>query len=91
MMLNYSHSILASTAFHALELGFRTILIEDCSRGIREENIAATFSRVRAEYGCVVHSSEVRRLGNTKYFIFKSDRLKLWFKGEIAGLSLDTS
>jgi len=52
----------ASTAFHALELGFRTVVIEDCSRGIREENISATFARVRAEYGCVVHSSEVKAM-----------------------------
>jgi hypothetical protein len=58
----------ASTAFHALELGFRTVLIEDCSRGIREENISATFARVRAEYGCVVHSSEVGVCGG-EYFI----------------------
>ena len=50
----------ASTAYHANELGFRTILIDDCSRGIRPETIQETFERVRADYGCVVNSSEVQ-------------------------------
>ena len=35
----------ASTAFHALELGFRTVLIDDCSRGINKENIAAAYEK----------------------------------------------
>lgn len=52
----------ASTAFHALELGFRTILVEDCSRGIRDDNIKTTFERVRSEYGCVVKSNEVKAM-----------------------------
>ena len=49
----------ASTAFHANELGFRTILIDDCSRGIKEENIASTFSKLKTEFACVVQSTEV--------------------------------
>lgn len=52
----------ASTAYHANELGFRTILIDDCSRGIRPETIQETFERVRADYGCVVNSSEVKAM-----------------------------
>ena len=52
-------NISASTAYHAIELGFRTILIEDCSRGIKDESIKQTFEKVKAEYGCVVNSSEV--------------------------------
>ena len=51
--------LLASTAYHANELGFRTILIDDCSRGIRAETIQETFERVKADYGCVVNSTEV--------------------------------
>ena len=35
----------ASTAFHALELGFRTVLIDDCSRGIDRKNIEATYEK----------------------------------------------
>ena len=62
-MVSYYHFLFpASTAFHALELGFRTILIEDASRGIQEENITATFARVKAEHGCVVNSSEVKAM-----------------------------
>jgi len=52
----------ASTAYHALELGFRTILIEDCSRGIRDDNIQQTFEKVRSAHGCVVNSSEVKAM-----------------------------
>ena len=69
-----------STAFHANELGFRTILIDDCSRGIdmdcnsllllianycfqgiNNDNIAATYNKLRSEFACVVQSSEVRQ------------------------------
>ena len=50
---------IASTAFHANELGFRTILIDDCSRGIKEENINNTFDKLKTEFACVVQSSEV--------------------------------
>ena len=55
-----NYYFLASTAYHAIELGFRTVLIEDCSRGIRDESINSTFEKVKASHGCVVHSSEVR-------------------------------
>ena len=48
------------TAFHAQELGFRTILIDDCSRGITNENINNTFDKIKSQYGCVVQSSEVK-------------------------------
>ena len=49
----------ASTAFHALELGFRTTLVEDASRGIDKENISQTFDRIVEESGCVVNSKAV--------------------------------
>jgi len=51
-----------STAFHANELGFRTILIDDCSRGINDDNIKATYDKLRSEWACVVQSSEVKNL-----------------------------
>ena len=72
-----------STAFHANELGFRTILIDDCSRGtdicdyllllianlccqgINNDNIAATYNKLRSEFACVVQSSEVRHEAGT--------------------------
>lgn len=50
----------ASTAFHALELGFRTIYLENCSRGIEAEAIKKTHERVRNEHGVVIHSSEAK-------------------------------
>jgi len=50
------------TAFHAQELGFRTILIDDCSRGITNENINNTFDKIKSQYGCVVQSSEVKAM-----------------------------
>ena len=49
----------ASTAFHALELGFRTSLVEDASRGIDNENISQTLDRIVEENGCVVNSKAV--------------------------------
>ena len=49
----------ASTAFHALEVGFRTVLIDDCSRGIDDANIAAAYEKIEAWHGLVIHSSEV--------------------------------
>ena len=54
--------ISASTAFHSLELGFRTILIDDCSRGIDECDIKAAFDRIREQNGIVCQSSEVRAM-----------------------------
>ena len=73
-----------STAFHANELGFRTILIDDCSRGtttdcdyllcmianlccqgINNDNIAATYNKLRSEFACVVQSSEVLQEAGT--------------------------
>ena len=55
----YFHSA-ASTAFHAQELGFRTILVDDCSRGIKSEDIEKTKEKIKENNGCVIHSSEVR-------------------------------
>ena len=52
----------ASTAFHALELGFRTVLIDDCSRGIDEKNIEAAFEKIHSWHGLVIHSSEVKNM-----------------------------
>ena len=52
-------SLLASTVFHSLELGFRTILIDDCSRGIDGADIDRTFEKIREQNGLVVQSSEV--------------------------------
>jgi nicotinamidase-related amidase len=41
-------------------LGFRTIFLEDCSRGIDPADIKDTLERVKASHGVVVNSNEVR-------------------------------
>ncbi|XP_023343129.1 uncharacterized protein LOC111712678 [Eurytemora carolleeae] len=52
----------ASTAFHALELGFRTALVSDASRGINLENINAAYNRIKEEHGVIVNSTEVKAM-----------------------------
>ena len=52
----------ASTAYHAQELGFRTVLVDDCSRGINFDGIKGTIEKVKANHGCVVDSSEVKAM-----------------------------
>jgi hypothetical protein len=49
----------AWTSFHSLELGFRTCLIDDCSRGIDGDDIRKTFEQVRELNGAVIQSHEV--------------------------------
>ena len=63
----------ASTAFHAQELGFRTILVDDCSRGINMKDIEATKEKIKENNGCVIHSSEVRKITG----VYLSDGLKI--------------
>ena len=41
------------------ELGFRTILVEDASRGIDQGRVAATVQEIRENHGLVVSSKEV--------------------------------
>jgi hypothetical protein len=53
-----SPSDAGSTANHAQELGFRTVFLEDCSRGIDPSDIKDTLDRVRASHGVVVNSNE---------------------------------
>ena len=45
-----------------MELGFRTMVIEDCSRGIDENSIKAAYEKVRKGWGLIVHSSEVKKM-----------------------------
>ena len=50
----------ASTAFHAQELGFRTVLVDDASKGINDDGIAGTITKIKENHGCVVDSTEVK-------------------------------
>merc|ERR1711872_1170065 len=52
----------ASTASQANELGFRTVLIEDASRGIKEEDIQAALKKIQSNHGLVVQSDEVKSM-----------------------------
>lgn len=52
----------ASTAFHGLEQGFRTILVQDASRGIKEDDINKAFEKIREQHGVVVNSKEVKAM-----------------------------
>ncbi|XP_035701307.1 nicotinamidase [Folsomia candida] len=49
-----------ATALHALELGYRTVLINDASRGISLEDIQATKEKLSANHGVVIHSDQVK-------------------------------
>ena len=40
-------------------------MIDDCSRGIVNENINNTFDKIKSQFGCVVQSSEVSLLSFT--------------------------
>ena len=48
-----------STLAHAQEFGYRTILIEDASRGINDERVQQILSELRQNNGIHVNSSEV--------------------------------
>ncbi|KFM79542.1 Pyrazinamidase/nicotinamidase, partial [Stegodyphus mimosarum] len=48
------------TALHALEHGYRTILIEDACRGVDLKDIKAMQDKLVAEHGVVVTSDEVK-------------------------------
>nr|ACO14708.1 Pyrazinamidase/nicotinamidase [Caligus clemensi] len=50
----------ASTAKDSMELGFRTILMDNCSRGISSEDIQKTFDNIISNRGLVLNSSMVK-------------------------------
>ncbi|TRY73869.1 hypothetical protein TCAL_05063 [Tigriopus californicus] len=52
----------ALTAFHGLELGFRTMLVDDCSRGIRDDVINNTKDKIKTGHGLIVDSHEVKAM-----------------------------
>ncbi|XP_064487990.1 nicotinamidase-like [Ornithodoros turicata] len=48
-----------STAFHALELGYRTVLVEDASCGVAPEGIRDTKSRLLDQHAVITTSDKV--------------------------------
>ena len=51
---------LGFTAFHSLEHGFRTVLIEDACRGVDADAIEQTKKKLTESGGMIVHSSKVK-------------------------------
>lgn len=52
----------ASTASHAMQLGYRTVIVDDASCGTCTEATEATKSRLAAQHCMVLTSSEVKKL-----------------------------
>ena len=59
-----------STLAHAQEFGYRTILIEDASRGINEERVQQVLSELRQNNGIHVNSSEVNNCQSSSWLEF---------------------
>lgn len=57
---NFFHT--GSTAIDAQASGFRTILVEDCCRGVDLLDIEKTKNAIRNNHGLVLHSSKVKAL-----------------------------
>ncbi|KAF4526919.1 hypothetical protein B566_EDAN008362 [Ephemera danica] len=51
-----------ATAVDALNLGYRTVLIDDCCRGVNVDDIEATKSSFIADHGIVVDSQQVKAM-----------------------------
>jgi nicotinamidase-related amidase len=54
--------LLGATAIDALSSGFRTILIDDCCRGVDLQDIETTKESILSDHGVIVQSHEVRKL-----------------------------
>ena len=61
--------IIGATATDALSAGYRTILIDDCCRGVDLQDIEATKESVLNSHGVIVHSKEVRHHTIKKKFL----------------------
>jgi nicotinamidase-related amidase len=59
-LVNYSCIVsTGATAADALAIGYRTILIDDCSRGVDLKDIEKTKNTVTNNNGVIVNSSQV--------------------------------
>ena len=59
MVFRFCVCLLGSTARHALEHGFRTVLIDDACRGVAQSDIDRTKEELRELGAVIVDSSEV--------------------------------
>lgn len=56
----YNLFYLGATATDSLSAGYRTILIDDCCRGVDLTDIESTKETVLGNHGVIVHSREVK-------------------------------
>jgi nicotinamidase-related amidase len=54
--------LLGATAIDALSSGFRTVLIDDCCRGVDLQDIETTKESILSDHGVIVQSHEVREI-----------------------------
>ncbi|KAF2365418.1 Isochorismatase-like [Trinorchestia longiramus] len=54
----------AATANHSIEAGYRTMLIDDASRGVCSDNISNAKEQVLNTHGMVINSSQVKSLAS---------------------------
>lgn len=59
LTVNITFSFLGATAADALAIGYRTVLIDDCSRGVDLKDIEKTKNTVTSNNGVIVDSSQV--------------------------------
>lgn len=51
-----------ATAIDSLSAGYRTVLIDDCCRGVDLQDIETTKENVLNNHGVIVHSKEVLKI-----------------------------
>ena len=61
IQLKIEKFLTGATATDALSAGYRTILIDDCCRGVDLQDIEATKESVLNSHGVIVGSKEVRK------------------------------
>lgn len=52
--------LVGASALDALSIGYRTVLIDDCSRGVDLNDIEKTKQNVMSNSGVIVNSNQVR-------------------------------
>jgi len=60
--------ISGATAADALSIGYRTILVDDCCRGVNLNDIENTKNNVIKNHGVIAQSSEVNNLKKKSFF-----------------------
>lgn len=60
--VNHFKTVLGATAVDAISSGFRTILLDDCCRGVDLQDIEKTKNHVIKNHGIVVDSDRVRNM-----------------------------